>query len=93
MTISDFFTTRDHIKEDVEFRIRVNKTSGKISGGSVHPELCDSEGENVLRRQLPLSIFTVSAGEKSTLETFLVKLIDEALADTGFSVFVPPPPE
>jgi hypothetical protein len=93
MPISDYFANRDHVREEVEIRIRFNQTTALISGGTVNPTLCSSDGKNALRRQLPLSVFTITPTQKSTLESFLDDITTELRTDAGKSILVPPPPE
>ena len=90
MTISGLFQPRNYVLPNMNFDIRFNKSSDSISGGSFKVTVVDASGENALRRDLPLSVFTVTPTQRSQLEAFFADLVQQLLDATGKEVYVEP---
>lgn len=83
MPISDHFKPRDFVRPVMEFHIRFDKSDDKIKSGKFWADICNEDGDDILRRDLPLDVFNVTAQQRNLLEAFFGGLVQQLLDDTG----------
>jgi hypothetical protein len=94
MALLDHFGNRDYVQKGYKIILSFDKETEALIGGQLRVTICDSNGQDNLRKSIPLSdLPTVTAANKTYLQNVATAITDDLLTQTGKTLYIPPPPE